>query len=178
MAHLGMIHGRFQPFHKEHLQYLLSALERCEHCVVGITNPEPSEFNEEVTSGHRHLPASNPYTYFQRAEMIRRSLIAERIEINKISFVPFHIFDTSKWYFYLPKPNSTVQYVRLFSSWERKKVGLFYAYGFQVEILDEGAVKNIEATQVRQLMEVGGDWKKLVPDGTIQVIEMIKNGLL
>ncbi len=33
----GMIHGRFQPFHNGHLEYLLAALERCETLIIGIT---------------------------------------------------------------------------------------------------------------------------------------------
>ena len=36
----GMIHGRFQPFHTGHLEYLVAAAARCERLVVGITNPE------------------------------------------------------------------------------------------------------------------------------------------
>jgi len=37
---LGMIHGRFQPFHTGHLEYLVAAAGRCRRLAVGITNPE------------------------------------------------------------------------------------------------------------------------------------------
>ena len=37
----GVIHGRFQVLHNDHLKYLLSGKALCRHLVVGITNPEP-----------------------------------------------------------------------------------------------------------------------------------------
>jgi nicotinamide mononucleotide adenylyltransferase len=178
MTRFGMVHGRFQPFHLEQLQYILNALTRCHHCVIGVTNPEPSEFKEEATSAHRHLTESNPFSYFQRVEMIRSSLIDAKIDPTRLSFVPFHIFNSSKWLYYLPRPDIVIQYVRVFSAWEEKKMSLFRAYGFEVEVIDRGMVKKIEATQVRRLMQTGGDWKRLVPQGTARVIEMIQGGLL
>ena len=37
-----MIHGRFQPFHNGHLEYLAGAAERSDEVFVGITNPDPA----------------------------------------------------------------------------------------------------------------------------------------
>ena len=50
----GMVHGRFQPFHVGHLEYALTALHRCEHLIVGITNPDPSLVVAESTDPQRH----------------------------------------------------------------------------------------------------------------------------
>jgi len=36
-----MVHGRFQPLHCGHLQYVLVAFARCEHLIVGIANLAP-----------------------------------------------------------------------------------------------------------------------------------------
>ncbi len=63
----GMIHGRFQPFHLGHLEYLRLAAERSEMLIVGITNPDPGQIAEEETAQHRHRDEANPYTYFERA---------------------------------------------------------------------------------------------------------------
>lgn len=41
MIRTGVIHGRFQLLHNDHLKYLLAGKARCEHLVVGITNPDP-----------------------------------------------------------------------------------------------------------------------------------------
>ena len=37
-----MIHGRFQPFHNGHLEYLRGAAERSDEVWIGITNPDPA----------------------------------------------------------------------------------------------------------------------------------------
>ena len=42
MHKIGVIHGRFQLLHNDHLKYLLAGKKRCEHLVVGITNPDPA----------------------------------------------------------------------------------------------------------------------------------------
>ncbi|TMK95420.1 MAG: hypothetical protein E6G42_02925 [Actinobacteria bacterium] len=42
-----MVHGRFQPFHNGHLEYLRGAAARCDELFVGITNPDPRRIKEE-----------------------------------------------------------------------------------------------------------------------------------
>ena len=42
MIEIGVVHGRFQLFHLDHLKYVLGAKARCRHLVVGITNPDPA----------------------------------------------------------------------------------------------------------------------------------------
>ncbi|MBP3706729.1 MAG: adenylyltransferase/cytidyltransferase family protein [Clostridia bacterium] len=37
MEKIGVVCGRFQIFHNEHLQYVMAAKEKCEHLIVGIT---------------------------------------------------------------------------------------------------------------------------------------------
>jgi cytidyltransferase-like protein len=172
----GMAHGRFQGFHLEHLQYILTCIGRCENLVIGITNPDPSEYQAESTSDHRHRTEDNPFSYFQRCEMIRQSLADERIDPARVVFTPFHVFDISKWAYYLPAPQSTVQFVRAFSAWEEKKIALFESHGFRVEVFDRGARKNIEGREVRERLCSGGDWRSLVPHGTARVIEKIQAG--
>ncbi len=127
---------------------------------------------------HRHLSESNPFTYFQRAEMIAQCLSDCGLDLSKISIVPFHLFRPDLWKYYLPKPESTVQFVRIFSAWEEKKIALFESHGFRVTILDRNAPKNIEARQVRKLLIEDGDWQSLVPPGTARVIQLIKEGRL
>ena len=38
----GIIHGRFQILHNDHVKYLLAGKQFCRHLVVGITNPDPT----------------------------------------------------------------------------------------------------------------------------------------
>jgi D-arabinose 5-phosphate isomerase GutQ len=37
---VGVIHGRFQILHNDHLKYLLAGKDLCRHLVIGITNPD------------------------------------------------------------------------------------------------------------------------------------------
>ena len=45
MVELGFIHGRFQLFHNDHLQYALLAKEQCEKLIVGITEFAPMDYH-------------------------------------------------------------------------------------------------------------------------------------
>ncbi|MFH1674354.1 MAG: nicotinate-nucleotide adenylyltransferase [Pseudomonadota bacterium] len=171
MDPIGMVHGRFQPFHLEHLDYVLSGYKRCKRLIIGITNPEPSEYIFNPASNHRHLEASNLFTYFARMEMIRWSLIDLNLDMDVISFVPFHINDQAKWEDYLPRAKVIVQYVRLFSQWEEEKIAKFRAYGFKVKIIDSGIQKKVTATQVRTALSENGNWQSLVPAATARIIE-------
>src|SRR5205085_9534116 len=65
----GMIHGRFQPFHNGHLEYLRGAAERSDEVWVGITNPDPARIKPEPSDPLRHLPEANPYSYAVRLLM-------------------------------------------------------------------------------------------------------------
>jgi cytidyltransferase-like protein len=49
-----MIHGRFQPFHRGHLEYMRGASERCDELWVGITNPDPARVKPEASDPARH----------------------------------------------------------------------------------------------------------------------------
>ena len=42
-----MIHGRFQPFHLGHLEYLAGAASEADEVWVGITNPDPTRVRPE-----------------------------------------------------------------------------------------------------------------------------------
>lgn len=175
---IGMVHGRFQPVHVEHLAYIRRGLERCSLLVIGITNPDRSDRAPEAASSHRHLDDANPFSFCQRAEMIKQCLFDAGEDLRRVSIVPFHLHDPSKWQDYVPPPSATVQYVRAFSVWEDQKIALFEKHGFHVEVLDKRAPKNVEATQVRNLMRSGGNWRQLVPGGTQRVIDLIAAGRL
>jgi cytidyltransferase-like protein len=61
-ARYGMVHGRFQPFHYEHLQYTPAALACCDHLIVGITHPDPALSITEASDPKRHHLAANVFT--------------------------------------------------------------------------------------------------------------------
>ena len=177
-ATFGMVHGRFQPFHLGHLDYAKKAAMRCEHLIVGITNPDPFEIEQEASSDHRHLAESNPYTYFQRAEMIRAALIDEGFDLRKVSLIPFSVHHPEKWPYYLPPAANVVQFIRVFSEWEQTKAERLREHGFTVEILDKGAPKEYAGVDVRGRMEAGDGWKERVPPSVAEVIKQVHAGTI
>jgi cytidyltransferase-like protein len=168
----GMIHGRFQPFHNGHWEYCRLALDRCETLIIGITNPDPFQIAQEATSDHRHLEASNPYTFFQRQRMIRAVLLDAGVLLERVIFIPFPVNLPDRWRYYVP--SDAMQFVRVFSDWEQTKVDRLRKAGYQVEVLTPGAEKAIEATEVRRRFTGSEDWRELVPAGAARVIEEIR----
>lgn len=168
-AKYGLVHGRFQPFHLGHLEYVQEAFERCDNLITGITNADPTMIEKEEAAPHRHRADANPFTYFERMTIIRNTLKAEAIPMDRLFFVPFPIHDPKRWSYYLP--DETVCFIRIFSSWEQQKAERFQKRGYPVEILNEGKEKQISGTQVRQLMNENGDWRRLVHPAAAQVID-------
>jgi cytidyltransferase-like protein len=166
---MGMIHGRFQPFHNGHLDYLRGAAGRSDVVFVGITNPDPQRIREEPSDPLRHLPESNPFTYVERLLMI--SAVAEDEGIT-VHVIPFPVNEPELWPAYVP-PGVT-QYLRLFSEWGGTKLDRLREAGYDVVILDEGAEKGISGVDVRDALWSGGDWESLVPPGVAKVIRSLE----
>jgi nicotinamide-nucleotide adenylyltransferase len=164
-----MIHGRFQPFHNGHLEYLRGAAERSDRVFVGITNPDPQRIKEEPSDPLRHLPESNPFTYAERLLMVEEVAADEGIRVH---VVPFPVNEPELWDAYVP-PGVT-QYLRLFSDWGGTKLDRLRAAGYDVVILDEGAEKAISGSDVREAMRSGGQWEPLVPPGVSRVIRSLR----
>lgn len=164
-----MIHGRFQPFHNGHLEYLRGAAERSDEVFVGITNPDPQRIKEEATDPLRHLPESNPFTYVERLLMIEAVAKDEGILAHVI---PFPVNEPELWSAYVPA--SVTQYLRLFSEWGGTKLERMREAGYEVVILDEGTEKQISGTDVRDALRSGAEWEALVPAGVVRVIRSLQ----
>jgi bifunctional NMN adenylyltransferase/nudix hydrolase len=83
-AGLSVLVGRFQPFHNAHLALLRRALEVAPQCVVVIG------------SAHQARTPKNPFTWTERAEMIRLALPAADRE--RVRFLPVRdYYDATRW---------------------------------------------------------------------------------
>jgi cytidyltransferase-like protein len=168
-----MIHGRFQPFHNGHLEYLRGAAARSERVFVGITNPDPWRIKEEPTDPLRHLPESNPYTYTERLLMVESVAADEGIDVHVI---PFPVNEPELWPAYVPE--GITQYLRLFSEWGGTKLERLRAAGYEVVVLDEGAPKGVSGVDVRAAIRAGEDWESQVPPGVARVIRSLERALV
>jgi nicotinamide-nucleotide adenylyltransferase len=168
-----MIHGRFQPFHNGHLEYLRGAAERSEDVYVGITNPDPTRIRPEAADPLRHLPESNPFMYVERLLMVEAAAADLGLDAGRVHVIPFPVNEPELWDAYVPR--GVTQYLRLFSTWGGTKLDRFRAAGYEVVILDEGAQKEISGAEVRDAMRTGGDWESLVPAGVARVIRELQH---
>ena len=163
-----MIHGRFQPFHKGHLEYMRGAAERCDELWVGITNPDPLRIKPEASDPVRHLPESNPYTYGERLLMVKAAARDLGLAAERVHVIPFPVNEPELWRAYVP--DDVTQYLRLFSAWGGEKLERLTDAGYEVVVLDEGAEKEISGAQVREALRAGEDWEPLVPPGVASVL--------
>ena len=166
-----MIHGRFQPFHNGHLEYLRGAAERSDEIWVGITNPDPTRVQFEASDPLRHLPESNPYTYAQRLLMAQAASVDLGLDLADVHVVPFPVNEPELWPAYVPE--GVTQYLRLFSSWGGTKRERLREAGYEVVVLDEGVEKEVSGADVRAAMRAGEDWEALVPPGVARVLHSI-----
>jgi nicotinamide-nucleotide adenylyltransferase len=168
----GMIHGRFQPFHLGHLEYLRGAAARSDEVFVGITNPDPSRIRPEPSDPLRHLPESNPWTYVERLLMVEAAVGDLELDPACVHVIPFPVNEPELWPAYVPE--RVTQYVRLFSDWGGTKLERLREAGYEVVVLDEGAAKGISGADVRAALRDGGDWESLVPPGVARVIREVE----
>lgn len=168
----GMVHGRYQPFHRGHLACLQQAAARSHRLLVGITNPDRTSLVPEPDDPVRHLPEANPYTYTERVLMISAAL--SEADLGTPAYVvPFPISAPRLWPDYLP--DGTVHFLRLFSGWGQAKAERLRTAGYDVVTLDAGADKEVSGTEIRAAMRAGDPrWESLVAPGVAGVIRALR----
>ena len=167
-----MVHGRFQPFHNGHFEYLRGAAARSDEVFVGITNPDPTRIKPEASDPVRHLPESNPWSYTDRLLMVKAAAADLGLDLSQVHVIPFPVNEPELWPAYVP--DGVTQYLRLFSAWGGTKLERLQEAGYEVVILDEGAEKEISGADVRLALRAGGDWESLVPPGVARVIRELE----
>lgn len=149
--------GRFQPFHNGHLHSVNQILKEFDELVVVVAAAQYS------------FTMDNPFTAGERIEMIRAGLgdVYERVYIVPVDNVPSNYEWPRHVLSYAPRAQvlySNNEFVRL----------LFKGYG--LEARETPILPGVSGMTVRRLMVEGGEWERLVPAGTIEVIREI-NGV-
>lgn len=170
----GVIHGRFQILHHDHLRYLMAGKARCGHLVVGITNPEPALTAEDETDPTRSDPAANPLTYFERQLMVRQALESQGVPLQDFTVVPFPVNFPDRYRYYVPL--DAVFFLTIYDDWGRKKLAMFQSLGLKTHVLWEKPLehKGISAAEVRRRIREGLPWEHLVPETTAWLVKVWK----
>lgn len=167
----GVIHGRFQVLHNDHLRYLLAGAELCRHLVVGITNPDPRMTKDDPADPERSPPAANPLTYFERYQLVRAVLVAAGRPEDTFSVVPLPINRPELFRHYVPL--DAVFLLSIYDDWGRKKLAAFRQLGLKTHILWKvsPAEKGLSAGDIRRRMKEGQPWQQLVPPAAATLLQ-------
>ena len=167
----GVIHGRFQILHNDHLIYLLAGMGLCRHLVVGITNPDPLLTRDEDADPNRSDPAANPLTYFERYLMVRAVMEEAGIESSCFSVVPFPINIPELYRYYVPL--DALFFLSIYDEWGKRKLEYFRTLGLKTHVLRDVSAeqKGLSATDIRHRMACNEPWEDLVPPAAADLLK-------
>lgn len=160
---VGVIHGRFQVLHNDHLRYLLAGKALCRHLVVGVTNPDPTLTRERSADPHRSRPEANPLTYYERQALVRAALGGAGVPAEAFTVVPLPINFPELYGHYVPL--DAVFFLTIYDDWGREKLRQFQELGLRTHVLWEvpPEAKGMSGSEVRRRMAGGEPWEPLVP---------------
>ena len=174
MVELGFIHGRFQLFHNDHLRYALLAKQQCEKLIVGITSPENASLIREEVDPHRSEAASNPFTYYERFNMVKLALLGAGLKREDFEIVPYPIERPEILYNYVPL--GATSFFTIYDDWGYEKLNRLKNLGYGTVVLFDTRQKAMCSTEIRQKMVNGDNWKQMVPEAVYQYV--LENNLV
>lgn len=151
---IGIYIGRFQPFHKGHLEVVKRALKEARHLMIIVAVP-------------LMVSKKDPFSAEQRKEMIEKALKAEGIDRFKVYIIQ-DIPSDEEYVTHIRNhvPNFNVVYVGDNKLNER----LFREAGYKV--INSRRYYDISSTKVREnMLKNSGEWKKMVPKVVVEYVE-------
>lgn len=149
--------GRFQPFHKGHLEVVKRYAPVSEKILIGIG------------SSQLHHTKENPFTAEERKKMIVDSLKNAGIENYEIYLIP-DINDPPNWVEHVA---SIVPRFDLVLARNDFTLRLFKEKNYRVEKVPFFGGKNCCGKEIRRRISSNGDWRSLVPETVARVIEKV-----
>ena len=154
---IGLLIGRFQPFHLGHLEAIKIALSKVEHLHVGIG------------SSNKSHEKRNPFTADERKSMILSSIDDDTSKNVSIHYIP-DVDDHSKWTHLVDE--LIPEYDVVFSN-DNFTHELYGKRGKSIISVDLKSRSNLSGTNIRNLILTDQNWKEFVPSGTRDVLSQI-----
>lgn len=166
----GVVHGRFQVLHNDHLKYMLAGKELCRHLIVGITNPDPILTRHDSSAPHRSLPEANPLTYYERYVVVREVLIESGLDYKDFSIAPLPINIPELIHNYVPL--EAAFFLTIYDDWGERKLKSLLDLGINARVLWRKSLKEkgIAGSDVRSRMSRGEEWRLLVPPASARLM--------
>lgn len=155
----GVFIGRFQPFHKGHLEAIKQILGEVDELIVVIGSAQYSH------------TLDNPFTSGERVEMIRIGLRAIGMDLSRVMTIPLP--DIGEHHLWASRLRSfTPRFDVAYTNNPFVKLLLREA-GVRVSEPTLHDREELSATNVRRLMIEGGDWRRLLQEEVAEYIESI-----
>ena len=150
--------GRFQPFHKAHLQDIKNILKECDEVIIAIGSSQHSGTED------------NPFSTEERIEMIEDVLISEDIGDYTLFPVP-DVGDDSRWVEEIVTLVPGFDVVYTGNDWTEN---CFKKYKKKFALKKIKLIPGVNSTTVRDRILKNKNWQELVPEKIIEFIEKIK----
>ncbi|MEW6069543.1 MAG: nicotinamide-nucleotide adenylyltransferase [Candidatus Thermoplasmatota archaeon] len=155
---IGLIIGRFQPFHLGHLSVLKKIAKECELLIIGIGSAQYSHTLE------------NPFTAGERYLMISKTLAQEKI--SNCYIVP--IEDVNRYDIWVSHVEALAPKFDVVYTNNPLTKQLFLERGYKVKSMPLYDRKTYSGREIRKRMLKNEGWENLVPKPVAQIIKEIK----
>lgn len=152
----GILVGRFQPFHNGHLRLVEAITTEVDELVLGIGSADASH------------ETRNPFTAGERIMMIQKVL-----ETHEPTIYPVPLEDINRNSVWVSHVESMSPRFDIAYSNNPLVVRLFGEAGVEVRQTEMFDRENLKGSEVRNLMQTGGDWEPYVPEPVVDVIREI-----
>ncbi|MCX6666783.1 MAG: nicotinamide-nucleotide adenylyltransferase [Euryarchaeota archaeon] len=149
--------GRFQPFHKGHLQIIQSASKKYDEIIIGIGSSQYADTK------------INPFTSKERKLMIEKSLEKLGVKNYRIELIP-DIHNYPQWVPYVGSIISDFDVVITNNSLTQR---LFSEKGFAVKETVAYDRSKYSGKEIRRRMMNDEAWEDLVPESVCEIIKEI-----
>jgi nicotinamide mononucleotide adenylyltransferase len=164
------VHGRFQPPHLDHFEYIEAGLKFSNHLIIGITQATIDLLNECPEDPHRSEAPANPFTFNERCELITAMLLAEGYLKEQFSFIPFPIELPEILERSISKDIPCLTTIR--DQWNIVKIERLRSLGYVVEVLwDRQGQTGIQGTIIREKVQNEDEsWKNQLHPAVVEIL--------
>ena len=158
------VHGRFQPPHNEHVDYVRKAFELSIFLWIGLTEYDIRNLVECDLARHRSQAFANPLTFFERVSIWTEILRDFGYDRGSFGFLPFPVDRPNLLNDFLDR--SIPCLTTICDRWNIEKIRRLRSCGYSTFSLMRRR-KSIEGCYIRNCIRRGDKtWESLVPIAT------------